>query len=135
MALHTTGTRQAALELLSDDPSTRKHLFPASIECYNSSRKIYMINISLSLNNPFSRRWETIYYKGGLLSKNKSCEVQVFKDNTIVSVDVRLTFRTDHAGIELEFGFLGYSIRASINDNRHWDSETNSWKVYDNDND
>jgi len=94
-----------------------------------------MINLSLALNNPFSRRWETIYYKGGLLSKNKSCEVQVFRDNTIVSADVRMTFRTDHAGIELGFGLLGYSIRAGINDNRHWDHETNAWEVYDNAND
>lgn len=91
--------------------------------------------IKIELTNPFSKRWETIYYKSSpppSKGKHRVWEVQAFKDNTVVSIALRWTFRTDHAGIELGLGLFGYSIMFSSNDTRHWDNDINAWKVYDN---
>jgi len=92
-----------------------------------------MININIQLSNPFCSRWKTIYYKSSpppAKGKYRVWEVQAFKDNTVISFSFRWTFRTDHAGVELSLGLLGYSIMATVADTRHWDDETNAWKVY-----
>jgi len=95
-----------------------------------------MININVQLTNPFSTRWKTIYYTSSPApekGKYRVWEVQAFKDNTIISFSFRWTMRTDHAGVELSVGLLGYSIMTTVSDTRHWDNDTNAWKVYDTD--
>ena len=36
---------------------------------------------------------------------------------------------SDHAGIRLQFGLLGYEIELHIYDSRHWNIKTNTWET------
>ena len=91
-----------------------------------------MIHFNFGLSNPFCRRWDTIYYKDKLFAKHKGGEVQVVKDNTIVSFGFRLTTRQDHSGISLDIGLLGYSVMLSYYDTRHWNDDEGRYYNYDN---
>ena len=90
-----------------------------------------MINFIFELQNPFCRRWDTVFYKDKLLGSHKSVELQVVKDSTIVSFGLQITTRRDHAGIDLTIGLFGYSAMLSCHDTRHWNSEKNRYSVYD----
>ena len=90
-----------------------------------------MFNISFSVSNPFSSRFENVSMKHGLLEGHKAWEANLYKTNVIFSFGFRLAFRQDHAGVSVEIGLFGYELEAQLYDTRHWDDETNSWVVYD----
>lgn len=95
-----------------------------------SSTKLQnMINIRFSLTNPWSNKFETVYFSSGKTPiKNKFWEIQIMKTDDIVAFDFRVSARTDHAGLDLWLGLLGYSINLNFYDNRHWDFEENGYK-------
>ena len=53
--------------------------------------------------------------------------MQVMKTNAIVDVSINFTMHSDHAGLTVELGLLGFSANLSIHDNRHWDYENKCW--------
>ena len=87
-----------------------------------------MINLKFDLSNPFSDRWANVYNTGGYLTENKSWEFQIMKTNTVVDASLCFTTRSDHAGLTLELGLLGFSCHLIIHDNRHWNYENNYWE-------
>ena len=89
-----------------------------------------MINFSFGLQNPFSDRWANVYYKDALLAEHKGGEVQIVKDNTIVSFSFRFTTRTDHSGVSLEIGLLGYTAMIRYYDTRHWNEDEGRYYHY-----
>lgn len=91
-----------------------------------------MINIRFSLENPWWDRFDNIKcWAGKTPFKNKFWEVQVMRSDDVIALDLRITTRTDHAGVDLWLGLLGYSVNLQFYDNRHWDTETNGWTKYD----
>jgi hypothetical protein len=91
-----------------------------------------MINLKFLITNPWWSRFENVYANAGKTPlKNKCWEFQIIKSDDIISFDLRITHRTDHAGIDLWVGLLGYSMNINLYDNRHWDHETNTWVKYD----
>lgn len=90
-----------------------------------------MISCNFRLVNPFSDRWETVFYRTGQLSKNKAAELQVVQDDSIIGFEFTWTVGQDHAGISTTVSLLGYSVLANISDTRHWDDENHRWKQYD----
>jgi hypothetical protein len=93
-----------------------------------------MININLTLTNPWSDRFEPLYGKGGKLFKHKAWEVEVYRSDTVIEFEGRLSFRTDHAGITIGLGLFSWTARFQIYDTRHWDSNTRKWTVYSEEN-
>jgi hypothetical protein len=90
-----------------------------------------MINLRFSIENPRWNRFASIWCNGGpTLFANKFWEVQVMKSDDIVAFDLRITTRTDHAGIDLWLGLLGYAVNLKFYDNRHWDYEKDIWYTY-----
>ena len=90
-----------------------------------------MINLRFSLSNPFWDRFENIKcWSGKTPWKNKFWEVQVMKSDDLVAVDFRVTAMTDHAGIDLWLGLIGYAVNLQFYDSRHWDGDKNDWQVY-----
>ncbi len=90
-----------------------------------------MINLRLSLTNPWWNRFETVYFRANNTPfKHKFYELQVMKSDDIVSFDLRITTRCDHAGIDLWLGLFGYSINLNFYDNRHWNSKEGRWMFY-----
>ena len=90
-----------------------------------------MIYLNFEIQNPFSDRWNTIWFKNGLLAKHKAWEFNGYRTHLLVDLDFKLNFKGDHAGLTFMFGLVGYTVEFSIYDTRHWDYENNCWKQYD----
>lgn len=89
-----------------------------------------MINITLALANPFSKRdFRMIKSKGFKTPfKNKFIELQLSRDVSIIGVCMQVRSRCDHAGLMLEFALLGYCFEFNFYDSRHWDYQENRYK-------
>ncbi len=91
-----------------------------------------MINFEFFLSNPWSaNQWRVLLNKHGKISKNKAWEFNVYSSKSIISIDFGLSIRSDHAGIRMQGGVLGYEIEFLIYDTRHWDHNNNDWVKYD----
>ena len=86
-----------------------------------------MISFHFTVKNPFSDRWDISLSKSGLLGENKAWEFNTYKTAHIINIDFRLSFRTDHAGVQFSLGLLGRDVEFNFYDRRHWDSEKNDW--------
>ena len=80
-----------------------------------------MINFTWSIDNPWSDRWQTIFFKNGLLPKHKAWEFNGYKTNQLISIYFRLSVKGDHPGVFVMLGLLGYELELSIYDTRHGD--------------
>ena len=89
-----------------------------------------MIVVNLGLTNPFSRRFDNLFNRSALISKNKAVEFEIVKNNSILSIDFRLSTRCDHAGASLEIGLLGYGCMLQYYDTRHWNYKQEQYYVY-----
>lgn len=79
-----------------------------------------MIHFTVTLANPWSKRFETVFYRTGkLLSQNKVWEVQFIKTNDIVSVGVEVWPNCEHAKVRFEIGLIGYCLTFDVYDTRH----------------
>jgi hypothetical protein len=94
-----------------------------------------MINIGFSIRNPWrvcTVHWRSsLFYKhGNTPFKNKHWELQIDKEpRTLISFEVSLTHRSDHAGLLVALGLLGYWFSFSFYDSRHWDYEKGSYET------
>ncbi len=91
-----------------------------------------MIYFNINLRKPsWWDRFENIKsWHGPAVLKNKYWEVQVCKTPDLLRIEVEFTIKQDHAGLNVELGLLGYQISLTVYDCRHWDDETNTYKVY-----
>lgn len=94
-----------------------------------------MIYVGLNIENPFSNRFDNLYCKEYLYRPHKAIELELTKDNSFISFSFRWSFRADHAGMSIEVGLLGYSISINTHDTRHWDYDSDTWEVYNHDED
>jgi hypothetical protein len=90
-----------------------------------------MINFNVTVSNPWSNRWDTLWTRSRFLSANKAVEFNGYRTNSLINIDFRLSFRTDHAGFHLMLGLFGYEVELHFYDTRHWDSEWDTWVNYD----
>jgi hypothetical protein len=77
----------------------------------------------LSLQNPFSKRFDNIFSIDRKISKYKAIEVEVLKTPVVFCITTELSMRKDHAGLFLNLGLFGYEVVVSIYDTRHWNYE------------
>ena len=90
-----------------------------------------MIYINLTINNPFSDKFEHVRAWGGKLFKHQAWEVEIYRSNTIAEIETKFTVQQDHAGLTLGLGLFSYTLRAQFYDSRHWDYTKNKWVEYD----
>ena len=91
-----------------------------------------MIYFGFNITNPWSKRWNNVWNKVYTTPHpSKYIELEVFKDNTIVSFSFRLATRTDHAGVNIDAGLLGYTFNFNFYDIRHWNNEAGRYYIYD----
>ncbi len=90
-----------------------------------------MFYLNLTINNPWSDRFEPLRAWGGKLFKHKACEIEIYRCETIVELEARFSIRTDHAGLTVGLGLFSYALRAQLYDTRHWDYNTNDWITHD----
>lgn len=80
-----------------------------------------MINFNLNISNPWSNRWNVLFFKNGLLPNHKAWEFNSYATHDIIDVDFRLSFTGDHPGVFVILGLLGYAVEFSVYDTRHGD--------------
>jgi hypothetical protein len=86
-----------------------------------------MINLSINLTNPFSRRFRC-YTKTIRVSKHKTLELELSENSCIISIFFRWAIRESHAGILLDIGLFGYSVGVELSDDRHWAHNKGTWE-------
>ena len=88
----------------------------------------------MQLVNPWGNNesFRNLLAKSWIYAKNKACEIQIYKDgNTLFEFRFSWSFRQDHAGLAFTIGVFSYSFIFTQYDTRHWDDETNNWKIYE----
>ena len=109
-----------------------------------------MINFCLRIKNPFyqlylanhqDRRypygWVKEYLWGskslfGLKNKRFEYEVTRCPPEVLFSCVIDIEWSGhDHAGPSFEIEIFGWMLRVGIYDIRHWDDDTNTWEVYE----
>jgi hypothetical protein len=91
-----------------------------------------MINFYFVLSNPFSERFNVVYEKSGKTwIPHKFWELGINKTNSILECWFKFSIKEDHAGLNFDFGILGWNVKFLIYDNRHWDYENDCWETYE----
>lgn len=81
-----------------------------------------MIYFGFAIRNPFSRRHEILKDWVFKVSKNKSIEVGLYKNNSIIGGSFGITgMQQDHKGFHFDIELLGYQIDFIFYDNRHYE--------------
>lgn len=86
-----------------------------------------MIGFSLYLQNPFSKKFKSIFFKVGTLSKHKYWDFEINQTNVLLGMEFSWTAMTDHAGVKISLALLTYELSFQIYDHRHWNSMLNTW--------
>ena len=78
--------------------------------------------------------WKNLFNRSGKTRwPNKAWEIEghSFGWGDLIAFEFAWTRKTDHAGVRLKLGLLGYQVEAQFYDTRHWDEDTNDYVVYD----
>jgi hypothetical protein len=74
--------------------------------------------------------FKSYFYFHKKLTKYKDFEMQCITDSWhIFSIEFKVGFREDHAGVRLALSLLGKEVYFQIIDTRHWDYKNNCWVV------
>lgn len=85
-----------------------------------------MIFIGFALRNPFRQRHEHVRNWVWPVTKNKTIEFGVYRNNSIIGGSFGITgFRQNHAGFHFDLELLGWNLDFIFYDNRHYDERTN----------
>ena len=80
-----------------------------------------MISLSLNLRNPWSQEFKNFWSRAyDTPFENKYIELEVYKDSSLLAINVNCTIRQSHAGLYFEVGLLGYCFHFQFYDIRHW---------------
>jgi hypothetical protein len=89
-----------------------------------------MIYLGILVNNPWVERFDSLWYRSGVLSRHKAWEVQVCRCRTFLELSANYTVKQDHAGFNFTMGFFGYDIAFTIYDTRHWNYDLKTWEKH-----
>ena len=84
-----------------------------------------MLYIGFVIRNPFSRRHEMVTTKAVRVSKNKSFESGIYRNNSIIGGSFGITsVKQDHAGFSFDIELLGWNLDFVFYDHRHYYERT-----------
>ena len=92
-----------------------------------------MIRFNFTITNPWTKeKFDNLLCKSGIITQHKAWEFEIIKHSPVLAMlTFDLSFKRDHAGLNIEFGLLGYLITAQIYDTRHWSYENDNWEIYE----
>jgi hypothetical protein len=80
-----------------------------------------VLYIGAVIRNPWSRRHRTISVRDINLTKNKSIELGLYQDNSILGFGFGITAgKRDHPGFNFDVNILGYTVDFQFYDHRHY---------------
>jgi hypothetical protein len=92
-----------------------------------------MIRFRFGVANPFKcKEFRNIWDRSWTVTENKTLELQFYRyAYEVFSCDLDLVWKgSDHAGPNFELNILGWNVRLSLIDNRHWDYNRDTWEEY-----
>jgi hypothetical protein len=89
-----------------------------------------VISFNFNLRNPRRQEFKNLWNRSWHVFKNKYIELEFYKDSSMISVGASWTVRQSHAGLDMEFGLLGYCVHFNFYDNRHWNHKEGRWMFY-----
>ena len=95
------------------------------------SIQTFLIGITFQTNFPPLYKFfgYSIFCKCIQLSKNKSFEVQLIFENTLITgLKIGKRIHCDHASFDLNIKLLGFTLYLIIYDHRHWDDENDKFE-------
>lgn len=79
-----------------------------------------MIYLGFALRNPFSQRHQALWTKDIPVCKNKSIDMGLYKNNSIIGFSFNITgMQQDHKGFSFNLELLGYNFDFTFYDHRH----------------
>lgn len=87
--------------------------------------------IQLGLNEGFNFLYQIFNFEIKLLDDTHYFGIYFTLFGSLLSFDVSLTRKCDHAGFEFNFNLLWLLVHITIYDTRHWDYENEDWYKYD----
>lgn len=88
-----------------------------------------MINLQFNIRNPWSHEFKNIKaWVGKTPFEHKYWEFEIYRDSSLVAVNLAITTQQSHAGFDIELGVLGYCAHFVFYDNRHWNYEDNCYE-------
>lgn len=85
-----------------------------------------MIYIGFALRNPWIQRQQIIADRIIKVTKNKTIEIGIYKNNCIIEFSFSISgFKQDHAGFSFDVGLFSYNFDFMFYDNRHYNERTN----------
>lgn len=84
-----------------------------------------MFYIGFAIRNPWSDRWSIVKNWTVPVSVNKTVEIGIYRNNSIVggSVNVK-SFRQDHAGVSIDLELLSWNFNFEFYDRRQHNERT-----------
>lgn len=90
-----------------------------------------MINFSVNLRNPWSQEFKNLWCKAyPTLHPSKYIELEVYRDSSLLSININWTIRQSHSGLDIEVGLFGYCFHFNFYDIRHWNYEAGRYYKY-----
>lgn len=81
-----------------------------------------MIYIGFALRNPFKHRHEGVKSWTVAVTRNKTIEFGIYRNNSIIGGSFKITgLREDHAGFGFDLELLSWNLDFIFYDNRHFD--------------
>lgn len=88
-----------------------------------------MIYIGFDISNPWSKQdFEVVCELERAVTKNKSIDINLHKNKTILSASFGISARQDHSGFTFDIGLFGYQLDVFFYDNRHWNERKSGSK-------
>jgi len=86
-----------------------------------------LINLNFSITNPWSDRFTNLFARGGMVTKHKAWEFEIYRSDTVIELEFRISARQNHAGVELGLGLFSWTMRVQLYDTRHWNYIKKEW--------
>jgi hypothetical protein len=88
-----------------------------------------MIYFNVNIRNPYwADRFKNVFnWSCKTPFKNKYFEFEIIKIDNLFRVEFEVTTMQDHAGLNMEIALLGYQVKFTLYDCRHWNYEENRW--------
>lgn len=88
-----------------------------------------MINLNFNLRWPCSNRFRNIWCRHWSTPwQYKFVEAQLYASSDVFAFEFNYSRRTDHAGLHIGVGLMGYNFDFNFYDSRHWDDEQGKWQ-------
>jgi hypothetical protein len=90
-----------------------------------------MVDILFQLECPISDNWwKNLYNKSWKVTENKSIEIQLIRDSSLLGLTTQLRNKGDHPGFRFSLSILFITFDFQFYDGRHWDYENDCYEVY-----